>query len=261
MSRKKSISRRLYEEARDHFKKFENNKTRQTYTFAYRKFICYCRTAHDAKTKEECLNCVDAYINFLKSHGRSASTIHTYVAAICNFHNVPMGNYKIPKRYTSEYSRGRIDNNKKKRKDSDLNNTMYKRLVEFQKRVGLRRSELRRLKKNDFIEDTEHGTFYVICRRGKGGKYQEQFILPRDIPFIKEYFDGSNSPVFTTEEMRNKLPLHYLRAKYAQRSYKYFLSLTKKPKQNKNWKQTFAPGGTNLTQIKKRENPNHFPKN
>ena len=228
LGREKSISRRLWEDARDFFKKYENNKTRQIYSFAYRKYIDYCRSIHNAKSKEECAAHIDDYIQHLKRKGVTASTLHTYLASICAYHGVSMKAYDKPKRYTSEYRRGRIDNGKKKRNDSDLDNPKYKRLVEFQKHVGLRRNEIRKLKGSDFVFD-ESGNPCILVRKGKGGKRQLQRLLPCDVEFIKSYFDGSENPVFTTEEMTNKLPLHYLRAKFAQRCYTYFLVLAENP--------------------------------
>lgn len=228
MGREKSISRRLWEEARDFFKKYENNKTRQIYSFAYRKYIDYCRKEHNAKSKDECAAHIDDYIQHLKSKSVTASTLHTYLASICAYHGVYMRAYDKPKRYTSEYRRGRIDNGKKKRNDSDLDNPKYKRLVEFQKRVGLRRNEIKNLRGCDFVYD-ESGNPCVFVRKGKGGKQQYQRLLPCDVELIKSYFDGSDNPVFSREEMTNKLPLHYLRAKFSQRCYAHYLGLTESP--------------------------------
>lgn len=227
MGRSKTISRKLYEDARDFFKRYENNKTRQIYTFAYRKFIDYCRKEHNAKSKEECFECINPYIKYLKQKGVSASTLHTYLASICTYQNVSMSNYEKPRRHTSEYSRGRLDNGKKIRSDSTLSNPKYSRLVELQKRIGLRRAEIARLRGCDLVYD-ESGNLCVSLK-GKGGKKQLQRILPGDEAFVRNYFDGSGNPIFTKEEMRNKLPLHYLRAKFAQRSYNYYLGLTKNP--------------------------------
>lgn len=228
MGREKTVSRKLYEDARDFFKRYENNKTRQIYTFAYRKFIDYCRQEHKAKTKEDCECHIEEYIDFLKNKGVAASTIHSYLASICVYHNISMHKFDKPRRYTSEYRRGRVYNGKLKRNDNNLDNDKYKRLVEFQKCVGLRRNELRKLRGCDFVYD-ESGNPCVYVRKGKGGKRQYQRILPADIKFVKSYFDGSENPVFSKEEMSNKLPLHYLRAKFAQRSYEYYLSIAENP--------------------------------
>ena len=229
MGREKTESRKLFEDARDHFKRYENNKTRQIYTFTYRKFIDYCRQEHKAKTKEDCECHIKEYIDFLKNKGVTASTLHTYLASICVYHNIPMSKFDKPRRYTSEYRRGRADNDRLKRNDNNLDNEKYKRLVEFQKCVGIRRNELKNLRGCDFVYD-ESGNPCVTVKKGKGGKKQYQRILPCDIDFIKSYFDGSEDFIFSKNEMRNKLPLHYLRAKFAQRSYAHYLKLAEDPK-------------------------------
>lgn len=258
MGRGKTVSRILFEDARDFFNRYENNKTRQIYTFAYKKFIEYSRTFHNAKTKEDCLSCIEPYIEYLKSKHVSSSTLHTYLAACCVYHGVSMSNYKKPRRYTSEYTRGRIDNNKKSRSDNDLNNPKYSRLVEFAKRTGLRRAEIGRLRSCDFIE-SESGAF-VFVKRGKGGKSTKQLIFPSDTEFIRSYFDGSDKPVFSKEEMKNKLPLHYLRAKFAQRSYAYFLELTKNPDSKAELEQELRARWNEGNIDKRTGKPKHLPR-
>ena len=80
----------------------------------------------------------------------------------------------------------------------------------------------------DYVYD-ESGNACVLVRKGKGGKRQLQRILPQDVDFVKSYFDGTDNNVFSTDELKNKLSLHYLRAKFAQRSYDYYLQLAKNP--------------------------------
>ena len=259
MGREKTVSRRLFEDARSFFKKYENNKTRQIYTFAYRKYIDYCRQYHNSKSKEECAEHIDDYIKYLKEKGVTASTLHTYLASICVYHGVSMRAYDKPRRYTSEYRRGRIDNGKQRRNDNTLDNPKYKRLVEFQKCVGLRRNEIRKLKGSDFVFD-ESGNPCILVRKGKGGKRQLQRLLPCDVEFIKSYFDGSENPVFTTEEMTNKLPLHYLRAKFAQRCYTYFLELAENTETRAKLEEEVRDRWNKYNINQKTGKPKHLPK-
>lgn len=259
MGRGKTVSRILFEDARDFFKRYENNKTRQIYTFAYKKFIDYCRKEHNAKTKEDCFLCIEPYVEYLQNKHVSDSTLHTYLAACCVYHGVSMKEYKKPKRYTSEYTRGRINNDKKKRNDNDLNNPKYSRLVEFAKRTGLRRAEICRLRGCDFVKD-ESGNACIFSRRGKGGKQQKQRLLPKDEEFVRGYFDGSDKPVFSKEEMRNKLPLHYLRAKFAQRSYAYYLELAKNPDTKAKLERELRARWNKYNIDPKNGKPKHLPK-
>ena len=68
-----------------------------------------------------------------------------------------------------------------------------------------------------------NGRFFCYVRKGKGGKSQWQLILPEDVEVVKSYFDGTENKVFASEEFKNKLDLHKLRAEQAKRAYQYFL--------------------------------------
>ena len=126
LGRGKTISRVLFEDARDFFKAtYCNNKTKQIYTYSYKKFLTFCRQEHNAKTKEDCFNCINSYINHLKLKNYSPSTIHTFLSAICQYHEVPMNNYDKPKRFTSENKRGRVNNGRINRSDNSYSNPKF----------------------------------------------------------------------------------------------------------------------------------------
>ena len=61
----------------------------------------------------------------------------------------------------------------------------------------------------------------MIVRKGKGGKRQEQLILPEDVEFVKSYFDGSENYVFSKEEIKacTHSNLHEIRRERAQMLY------------------------------------------
>lgn len=102
------------------------------------------------------------------------------------------------------------------------------RLYEFAAAVGLRRAEYTALRGDDLVRD-ESGYLCVRVRRGKGGKYQEQRILPGDELFVSSYFNGDGEKrVFSALEMTNKIDLHHLRALQAQRAYRYYLGRLKR---------------------------------
>ncbi|MGF0122854.1 hypothetical protein [Streptococcus suis] len=98
--------------------------------------------------------------------------------------------------------------------------------MEFQKVVGIRRNELKALTGKDLKID-EHGNYYVYVKRGKGGKKQMQYILPKDVAIVKQTFAGieENEPVFSEEEMKNQINLHALRAQHSRDSYFYYLKI------------------------------------
>lgn len=224
MRKRKSITRVLLDDAREYFQKYSNDETRKAYTNNYKKYIKYCRDNFDCKTKEECSLHIQEYSDYLQKQGYTASTIHAYLASVCNYHDVRLDTIKKPRRHTSEYTRGR-GKYKNSNLSGDFDNPKYERIVKFQSIIGVRRAELKRLKGKDLIED-ESGFLCVRVSRGKGGKMQLQRIVgnDEDLNFIRHCFDNVSFDdyVFDRSELKNKLNLHYLRAKVAQRAYNYY---------------------------------------
>ncbi len=185
-SKKMTITKKLCEESRFFFSKYENNVTRSAFVKNYRKFIEFCRSEFDCKTTEECKNHIDDYVRHLINKGLTANTIHTYLSPVALFFNIPLSDIEKPKRCSAKNVRSRSTNGKVQRSDNDPDNPKYSHLVEFQKRVGIRRRELQNLRRNDFKED-ENGRFFCYVRKAKGGKSQWQSVLPEDIKFVKSY--------------------------------------------------------------------------
>lgn len=109
----------------------------------------------------------------------------------------------------------------------------FYRLIEFQKAVGIRRSELTHLTGNDLVRDDEGRAVAIIVQRGKGGKRQKQIILPQNRSIVEATFNGvaPNEHVFSSQEMANKINLHGMRGKHAQEAYQYYLSIATDPLQ------------------------------
>ena len=123
-----------------------------------------------------------------------------------------------PTRHTADYIRGRSIKNTDSK--NDLDNPQWCYIVEFQRKVGIRRDELRRLKGSDFVYD-ESGNPCVLVRKGKGGKMQYQRILEKDISFVRSYFNSvdSDERVFDEKYFQNNLNFHGLRAQCAKEFY------------------------------------------
>ena len=241
--RRLSISQSIVNEIRDNLKKYDNNLTRQQYLKNFKRFVSFCRDTYDCKTLKECVTYIQDYSDSLQSKGLTASTIHTYLAAVCVLTNVNMSEIKKPIRHTAEYSRGR-------KKDSviksrDLNDLRWAHLVEFQKKVGLRRAELMKLTGKDFLKDESDNC--CIRVKGKGGKLQLQLIADEDVEFIKSYFKGKgpNEKIFEKEEFNNNLNLHYLRAECAK---EFYIKTVKKLREDKDYEEIL------IKQIKRRWN-------
>lgn len=183
------------------------------------KFGEWCKRTNKCRHFKDCRPYVQDYADWLVEQGLSASTIHTYLAGVCRVYGVPLADISKPKRVVSVNTRSRGKRAVDDRKDAGREASP--RLYDFASTVGIWRAEYARLRNNDLVTD-ESGYLCVRIRRGKGGKYQEQRVLPGDEMFVRSYFDGSASLVFTKAELNNKLDLHHLRAVQAQRAYRYY---------------------------------------
>lgn len=221
--KKQSMDKVLMTEAREHFKKYKNDVTREAYEKNYKRYVEYCRKKHNSKSKEECSKYIQEYVDFLKSQGKTASTVHTYIAPVCNYHNVPMSDICKDTRKVSENVRSRTRGNKYDHSEQRYDNPKYSLVAEFQARVGIRRSELKRLCLDDLVVD-ESGYYCIRVKRGKGGKFHLQRILPEDVDFIKNYFKTPNCSerLFKNSDFSNKMDYHHLRAKRSKRAYKFY---------------------------------------
>lgn len=203
----------------------KHNLTRRNYIDHYNMFIDYCRRTYRCTTKEECGEHIQDYADWLQSKGKSANTIHTYLAPVCGYHGVPMKDINKPKRKVSETTRSREREDKYKRPDQQYSNPKYKALAEFQSCVGFRRAELKKLKLNALKQDeSDQWCIEVI---GKGGKYQLQRLLPEDLEFINKYFKTPSSKelLFKEDDFSKNMDYHHLRALQAQRAYQYYHDL------------------------------------
>ena len=216
--RKPTITQEIMASVAEKLKKYTHDSTRKQYNRQMKLYVKFCREKYNAKTFDECRQHVQAYSDFLQSENYSPSTIHTYLAAICCTFEINLETIQKPIRHVSDYSKGR--KNIVPNANNDLENPKHSHLTEFQKRVGIRRHELKRLRKNDFTYD-ESGKFCIVVRRGKGGKKQYQRVLEEDIQFIQTYFDSANpnARVFDEKLFQNNLNLHKLRAEAAKRYY------------------------------------------
>ncbi|MBE6747466.1 MAG: hypothetical protein E7558_08500 [Ruminococcaceae bacterium] len=222
-SRKLTVTQQIMEKVVETQKDRQHNLTRNQYIRDARRFVKYCRETHNVKDFESCREYIQEYSDYLQQHDYTASTVHTYLSAVSAVWKFPLRDISKPIRKTAEYTRGRkpIEN---PRADQDLFDPKWSYVVEFQKRVGLRREELRHLKITDLVTD-ESGYPCVQVMRGKGGKYFLARILPEDLEFLEWYFVGTdvNEPIFPDKYFQNNLNFHKLRADHAKKMYNYYL--------------------------------------
>ena len=216
--RKLTITQSILREISEKLERYTHDATRKQYFRHAKHFVKFCREQFNVRTSEDCRTHLQDYSDALQSQNYSASTIHTYLAAACAAMDVKLSAIQKPIRYVADYVKGRGPT--ACYADSDLSNPAWAYMVDFQRCVGIRRNELRRLRGADFGID-ESGKPCVIVRRGKGGKCQYQRILDSDIEFIKSYFDSvaDFDFVFDRKYFRNHLNFHLLRSQVAKQYY------------------------------------------
>ena len=217
--RKLTITQQIMQTAIEKLKKYQNDITRKNYTRQFKLYVKFFREQFDCKTFGECQEHIQDYSDYLQGENYTASTIHTYLAAVCVVFEINLATISKPTRHVSEYVRGRKTN--KIEVENDLENPQWAYIVEFQRCVGIRRDELKKLRGDDFLYD-ESGYFCVRVKRGKGGKCQYQRILEKDIEFVKLYFIGvsENEYIFDRKYFDNDLNFHALRAEAAKEYYR-----------------------------------------
>lgn len=194
-------------------------KSWRAYLDATVHFGQWCKQQYHCRHFDDCREYIQPYADWLLEQGKSPSTIHSYLAGICRVYEISLNKIQKPKRVTSQNIRSRGAKDVDSRTDSTREASP--RLHDFAAVVGIRRAEYARLRGDDLVYD-ESGYLCVRVRRGKGGKFQLQRILPKYELLVRTYFDGSESQIFERKEMENKIDLHHLRAVLAQRAYRYY---------------------------------------
>ncbi len=200
--------------------KTAHDLTRKNYIRHCKKYIAFCREQYNCKDFESCREHIQDYSDYLQASGQySAASIHTFLAAPCVVFDIPMNTIQKPIRHIGEFSRGRTKT--LNHTNQDLSDPEYKRIVEFQRCVGVRRAELAKITGDCLVTD-ESGYPCILVKNGKGNKVQLQRLnKPEDLEFIKPYFEGkaTDELIFTDKEINNNLNFHKLRALSAQEYY------------------------------------------
>ena len=214
-------------------KEKENNNTETLYKKRIKIFVKWAKEQGCKRPEDITKDVVQAYEQVLETapEGYAPATIHTYLSPVCAAAGVSMREIRKPKRTAGAITRGRdraadgtrLDRNPDGKRQEGQQK--YARVVALQRVTGIRRAELGKLKGSDLIR--KGNSWYVRVRRGKGGKSQLQYILPKDVETVREIFEGigPDQKVFCKEEMSNKINLHGLRAKHSKDCYGYYTGL------------------------------------
>ena len=206
-----------------------NTVTRNTYKRGAEGFAVFLRAQKINKLSKLSMNSdreqLQKYADHLAASGKSASTVHTYIAGAAHALGSARGkkysikDISIPRRGVPTRSRDLSRNVQGRMETEKPENS---RLVSFAQMVGLRRDEYRKLDGRSFRPD-ESGQMCVWVR-GKGGKEQAQRILPRyqsDVAAIMAGVRGKER-LFSKKELNNKIDLHGMRRQLAQEAYDYY---------------------------------------
>lgn len=204
-----------------------DNDTAKSYRRSIRDFAGWARSQGIKDFRVINSKVIQEYEQYLEAlpQNYTAATIHTKLAPVCKACGVSMRDIRKPKRTSGKIVRGRDE---RSRGAAELEQDKYKRLVNLQQAVGIRRAELARLEGRDWDGR------YIHVRGGKGGKDTMQFVLPADRATVQAIFDGigPKEHVFSKEEMQNHINLHTLRAEHARKCYTYYNNiLERRPEQ------------------------------
>ncbi|MBO5163725.1 MAG: hypothetical protein J6B75_04690 [Ruminococcus sp.] len=166
-------------------------------------------------TIEEASNYIQRYMDHLKAQNKSSYTIHTALAACCKACHKVMRDYDIPERHLSDIKRGK--NVVQRDKTNEKNNSD---LLEINKLIGVRKSELAAIRVRD-VEETEEYT--IIHTIGKGGKNNIQvFTDEKEREQIRAYIKDLKPDDFVFDRQRIlscDADLHSARAERAKTVY------------------------------------------
>ena len=204
----------------------KNRRTKQSYLAGVRQFSEWAKKNGYKYWDQMSKDIIQEYADYPTKEGRTAGTVHTRLAPVCVGAGIPMGEIAKPKRTVSTLVRGRsVKANPDGHRQADQER--FSRLVGLQKALGIRRAELAVLTGADAVRGSSGLVEQVVVRRGKGGKRQEQWILPARREEVTAIFEGiaADQKVFTKAEMSNKINLHGLRARVAREAYDYYAGI------------------------------------
>ena len=121
--RKLTVTQQIMVCVHEKLDKYTHDLTRRQYTRQVKQYVKFCRETYNCRTFDECAAHIQDYSNYLQSKEYTASTIHTYLAAVCNVFEIELASIQKPTRHVADYIRGRngggID------ATNDLNNPQY----------------------------------------------------------------------------------------------------------------------------------------
>ena len=162
---------------------------------------------NDIKTEH-----VQWYIDTLRNDGKSADTQNLACAAMCKMLQLPMSDFERDKRHYTDITKGRTNGPTAPNNDVERCSAA----------IGVRRSELMRLRAQDIVMRPEGLCVHVL--RGKGGKEQYQLILPHNETVVLNAIANKspNDFIIARVDIGGKENIHAFRRFNAREAYTYF---------------------------------------
>ncbi len=154
-------------------------KTRETYQEAILTFVCWARDTYGIKDLRDldprAEELVSLYLELRLQEGKSPSTLKTDRSALRLFFRdrTLAESVHLPKRTRQGITRSRYP----VARDRNFQPANWQPLLTFEKAVGLRRNELRRIRVKE-IHSNASGDLFAQVSRGKGGKKRDVPVLP-----------------------------------------------------------------------------------
>lgn len=189
-------------------------KTRENYYDCLHRATDYFKARGIRRFSDITKEMAQEYADHLIAEGKTPSTVKTYLAPLCKAIGFPRSELNLPLRRASEFTRSSGGGRTRSNSPGELNAML-----------GLRKSELARLRGNSFVE--KNGILYVIVTRGKGGKYQEQKVLPHYEAKVRAFFDGSSNKLFTRKDFVGGFDYHGQRRGVAAEALQYYMERAK----------------------------------
>ena len=155
---------------------------------------------------EESKDYIQEYINHMVSEEKSPWTINTALASICKATGANIHDYEHPSRSISKIDRGNAE-----RLHDKYNEKNYADILEANRLLGMRRSELKNLRAENIIT---RGDQVVVQIVGKGGRHNEQiFTVPEEKEKILALKEGKapEDKIFSRDLFRGDCDLHHER--------------------------------------------------
>lgn len=200
-----------------------SENTYETYKRESKKFADWCRNyteTKDLKKLSELKPYINHYLQHLIDNGYSAWTISTAKSALMKLYQVKAGDYlDVPPRRRRDVVRSRYE----AIRDKNISKVKEDYYAKITKAIGLRRSELNRVRGTD-LSFNEHGFPFVYVRNGKGGKKRFAIIKGKDDQETQEIVNlfKKQGKLLLVDNVPECFDNHFYRAEYAKRLYNHY---------------------------------------